>query len=209
MNNSITLDELLEQQNTLPLLATIEIVEDKTDVVKITPWVKHSGCQCQFALQIAKSAIESVAPTGDLHICCGKALKVVVVEFKNDSTISLNDLYGQLAQSNTRQEQSPPFESRGVLQTQGMPPMEFPNLLSSFSAAQFCTPPSVPLNCPGTGSVCVAPGSFCCGFGFCGPNQMCLNCPGTGTTCVKPGSFCCGFGYCDPGLRCVNGRCVV
>ena len=77
MPEPLSLEQLLDNQESGPdLFVTIERIEGSEDAVKVTPW-SHGICQCDIALEIPKSAIESVTPTGDTHPCCGKVLSIV------------------------------------------------------------------------------------------------------------------------------------
>jgi len=96
----ISIDELLAEQSApAPLLATVEKVQDKDDRVKVTPWTRAGGCKCHLALNIKKSSIEGATPTDDVHICCGKALKIVELHFTQNDNIALQDLFEQLAEA--------------------------------------------------------------------------------------------------------------
>jgi hypothetical protein len=72
---------------------TVERVEGRDDVVKVTPLVASGGCGCEAALEIPKGDIEGVTPTGDRHFCCGKTLSVVNIQFKNPVW---ENVFGQL-----------------------------------------------------------------------------------------------------------------
>ena len=93
--DQLSVDQFLSKQSEQKLLATIEAVEDEGKV-KITPWVHSGGCLCHYALHIPKDAIEGVEATGDSHTCCGKALSVASVRFKEGATIGLNELFEQI-----------------------------------------------------------------------------------------------------------------
>jgi hypothetical protein len=95
--SKISVDELLAQQAASPSLrVTIQAVPDDDTLVKVTPIMEGAAvCQCAFALNIAKSEISEVEPTGDTCACCGKNLLVVEVEFSNPV---LADVFTQLSQ---------------------------------------------------------------------------------------------------------------
>jgi hypothetical protein len=119
MPEKMSLDEHLSAQTKQPCIATVEVINDSPEFVKVTPWVRGGGCLCSMALRLPKSAIASVSPTGDAHYCCGKALRVVAVEFKEKSTIGLSDLFGQIMHS----AQGDHLEAQ---QIQGVPVHPFP-----------------------------------------------------------------------------------
>lgn len=88
----VAVRDLLEQQKKPSLLATLESVPDKPDAVKVTRWIAGSGCQCSGAFVLPQSTIESVSLTGQQHLCCGKALEIVEIQFKPDASIPLADI---------------------------------------------------------------------------------------------------------------------
>jgi hypothetical protein len=49
-----------------------------------------------MALAVPREAINVVTMTENTHFCCGKTLRVVEVEFADDATISLQDLFSQI-----------------------------------------------------------------------------------------------------------------
>jgi hypothetical protein len=83
----ISLEELLAEQSKSVILATIEAVADKTEFVKVTPWIVGRGCMCHFALEVPKKDIANVVLTTHGRSCCGKDLSVVQVEFKPSSVL--------------------------------------------------------------------------------------------------------------------------
>ena len=93
---SWSIDELLEKQSQTASAATIEAVSGQPDLVKVTPWVADSGCLCHLAIEVQKSSIKSVTPTGQKHNCCGKILSVVEVKFNDKSQMTLSEIFGQL-----------------------------------------------------------------------------------------------------------------
>jgi hypothetical protein len=89
------LDEFLESQNSASdagFTAVIEAIPDRPEDVKVTPFVDEHGCGCDSSLELPKTMIESVTPTGKFHLCCGKRLEVVVVEFTENAAIPVADL---------------------------------------------------------------------------------------------------------------------
>ena len=91
-----SLDELLEVQSRQEFKGTIEGIEGKPGAVKITPWVPVAGCLCHMAVVVPREAIIGVMMTEDTHFCCGKTLRVVEVDFADDATIPLQDLFNQI-----------------------------------------------------------------------------------------------------------------
>ena len=73
MASEMTVDQLLTEQQEVRPLATLEAVEGKPDVVKITPWQRATRCMCGFALVVPKvrlflsnpPAISTTAAEGD------------------------------------------------------------------------------------------------------------------------------------------------
>src|ERR1051325_3854648 len=114
MERKMSVEEFLSTQATPTSVATVEAVENEPELLKLTPWVSGVGCLCQLAVKVPKKAIESVSPTGDTHYCCNKALRVVEVHFRKDSSLPLSDLFAQLMQSaqGGHAEQSLPFASQ-------------------------------------------------------------------------------------------------
>lgn len=112
---AISVDELLDvQKNLLGCPATIESVEGKPGVVKITPWV-DGKCQCRLAIEVPKTSIRQVTPTGETHKCCGKGLRVVEIQFKEGSTISLKDVFSQLCCIAEEEERTYQAQVRGCV----------------------------------------------------------------------------------------------
>ena len=106
MADEISVDQLFAQQQHIRPLATIEQVDGKPELVKVTPWVKNMGCLCTLALVVPKIVITSVKTTGENHYCCGKQLEVVEVNFKKDASIAVADVFAQ-ASSTANQHKSP------------------------------------------------------------------------------------------------------
>jgi hypothetical protein len=90
------IDEFLEEQDKAQFLATIEPVREDAKLVKITPWRPAGGCMCHASMKIPKEAVVSVSPTGDIHLCCGKSLKVVEVEISEAKTIPVSHVIAQM-----------------------------------------------------------------------------------------------------------------
>jgi hypothetical protein len=97
------LDEFLEAQGedagpTGDFKATLETVEDKPDLVKVTPYVEGLGCGCAGALELPKTLIRHVTPSGSFHLCCGKRLEVVSVEFVEGASVPVAEVLGRAMQ---------------------------------------------------------------------------------------------------------------
>ena len=90
----LKLDDFLSEQAKGELVGTLEAVGGNADKIKFTPWRPGAGCQCSASLELPKTAIASVSPTGDVHHCCGKALKVVEIDL-DESAISARDVISQ------------------------------------------------------------------------------------------------------------------
>ncbi|MGF7182989.1 hypothetical protein HDF11_004518 [Tunturiibacter psychrotolerans] len=99
MSKLMNVEELIASQLESVNTATVEAIDDKPAFVRVTPWTRSSGCLCHLALDIRKSLVAGVSPTGDTHVCCGKTLKVVELHFKQGETIAINDVFGQLHKS--------------------------------------------------------------------------------------------------------------
>jgi len=90
----IELDELLAQQDApAGFRATVEALAGDEERVKVTPYVAGSGCLCSSALAVKRSAIKYLTKTDEIHLCCGKQLMVVEIEFEDET---LGDVFGQL-----------------------------------------------------------------------------------------------------------------
>jgi hypothetical protein len=91
------LEEFLEAQGATVagegrFLATVEAIADRPEDVKVTPYAPGSGCGCSSALDVPKRMIREVRPTGEHHLCCGKRLAVVEIEFAEDAAIPVAEL---------------------------------------------------------------------------------------------------------------------
>jgi hypothetical protein len=216
MPDSMTVDELLQSQHQ-GLLATLEPVAEKPDLVKLTPWVPNGGCLCAWALNVKKTAIESVRATGDSHVCCGKILKVAEITFAKDATIGLADVFAQALGGAQRQGlehgshadasggMSGPFEVAGP---GAQHPAPHAMSLTGQRAFTFscggvpCASGNDCIACGG-GFHCVGPGTTCCGGTPCAPGHACIGCGGR-FWCVPFGSTCCGSTPCGPGQDCLG-----
>lgn len=106
----IPLDQLLDMQGQpSPVLATVQRVPDDDTRVRVTPYAAGAGCLCSFALNVTKDAIESVTSTDEVHVCCGKTLKVVTIKF-GDAT--MEDVFQQIAAS-VNARRNPGYERQG------------------------------------------------------------------------------------------------
>ncbi len=82
----VSLEELLQTQQMPSAAATVEAVPGDDLMVKVTPFVASaSGCACDFALNIPKSAIASLSRTGSEHYCCGQDLTVVNITVSDNA----------------------------------------------------------------------------------------------------------------------------
>lgn len=95
----ISVDDLLASQSKARFNATVEAIEGEPDLVKITPWTATAGCLCHLSMNILKASLMGVTPTENTHLCCGKMLKVVELNFKKGESIKLEDVFGQLSAS--------------------------------------------------------------------------------------------------------------
>jgi hypothetical protein len=95
----MSVDELLTSQTKSPVLATIEAVEGDQELVKLTPWAPSTGCLCESGIKVPKYTIDSVQRTGQRHICCGRVHDVVEVNFRDEATLRVSEVFRQLAAS--------------------------------------------------------------------------------------------------------------
>jgi hypothetical protein len=182
--DKISLDQLLQrQEKSSALRATIESIDGNNDVVKITPYVANVGCLCSFAINIPKKFIKTVSPTGENHICCGKQLIVVSIEFTDDGK-AYSDIMSQL-QSNA---------GNGTHSHSHHPPQQ--------NTAQLLAPTWMPAHSPQFQQGGLHP-SLVCPFGY----DACIGACGQG--CYKPsaGDSCsngqiCPFAYYQCGCSC-------
>jgi hypothetical protein len=93
MKKTMSLDDFLRENTNENFLCTIEVISKDSEKVKLTPWFdQHEGCNCDAAIIIDKQLIESVSPTDNTHVCCGKKHKVVEVFFKDGASIKIEDI---------------------------------------------------------------------------------------------------------------------
>jgi hypothetical protein len=88
-----SVDEFLRMGPAVGLKVVIEEVDPSR--VKVTPWLGKDRCLCEASYVIPKTAIVSVAPTGDLHSCCGSTLPVVEPEFEAEASSVLHSVFAQ------------------------------------------------------------------------------------------------------------------
>jgi hypothetical protein len=111
MATDLTVDQLLAQQQEMKPQATLEPVEGKPEVVKVTPWLPATGCLCHLALVLPKTAIASVRLTGEVHYCCAKRLQVVEVTFAKGAQVSVTEVFSQVVSSASSPQHGPPMPS--------------------------------------------------------------------------------------------------
>jgi hypothetical protein len=100
----LSLEDFLAKQSAGNLLATIEIVPDDPDKVKVTPWIVNVGCLCAHSMIVDRDQIASVTTTGMTHPCCGKNLLVVEIEFKEGASLAASEVFGQLLKAASKKE---------------------------------------------------------------------------------------------------------
>ena len=198
----LSLDELFESQNRPNIKCTIE--ESNQDTIKITPYIKDSGCLCGYNLVIPRSSIDHVIATGEVHDCCSRSHLVVQVYFKTNASILFVDLFSQIItnikSSHQHTRRFDPFEYGGNINYKysshnfNAPPKYYPYNYSSGStlSASGCFPGYHPFQCGGpTGQIiCVPNGDIpsCCSNGmFCPSNSHCVNCGMYDVRCVPNG----------------------
>ncbi|GAA3467370.1 hypothetical protein [Nonomuraea roseola] len=93
---SISLDDLIAQQEQQGLPSIVEAVADRPDHVKITPYAVGAGPLRSHAFVVPKDAVESVTTTEESHTCCGKKSPVVETTFADPI---LNDVLQQLSRA--------------------------------------------------------------------------------------------------------------
>lgn len=178
----LSLDELFQKQGEGQYMATIEPTVDPAQV-KLTPYLANLGCLCSQSIKIPKDLIDSVTPTGEFHLCCGKRLIVVEIHFKKGANLPLNTIFDQLrANLVERQDARPAFST-----------MPHPSQMSSSGG--------MALSYSGADrfSQIVCPFGYYPCEGTCG--KRCYN-PAAGETC-RNGSVC-GFGMYHCGCGCYN-----
>lgn len=174
----MSVDALLEEQSRQRLRATIESVEGDPKLVKVTPWIVGAGCLCHLELKLPKASIKGVAPTGEIHHCCGKSVQVVEVNFNPGQGIELNELFSQLSTSVKTPASfpsaapanmgpssfipTPVFMAAGEPHMAGTPPLSFqPATLApfAFGLPGECTKPGASRSY--TNTHCIMPVQWC------------------------------------------------
>lgn len=79
------IDAFLQNQDRV--LATLEADSSNVEVVRIMPWVGPGICSCGAKLTVPKKHINSVAPTGMIHSCCGKHFRVAYLTLTDSAVI--------------------------------------------------------------------------------------------------------------------------
>ena len=97
MSELQSLDSFLQTQGKAANLGTIEPVDGKPDLIKVTPWVAGLGCLCNRAIEVPKTSVEFVRRTDDRHTCCGKVFDVVEVHWAKESLMPISELFSQMA----------------------------------------------------------------------------------------------------------------
>lgn len=105
----ISLDELLTRQDQANTLATVEAIPDRSDRVRITPFVAGPGCSCALGVTVPKDVLESVTMTGEAKDCCGKRLMVVEITFADPI---LSDVFQQLCDTGRKAARARPERRR-------------------------------------------------------------------------------------------------
>lgn len=105
----ISLDELLTRQDQANTLAVVEAVPDRSDRVRITPFVAGPGCSCALGVTVPKDVLESVTTTGEAKDRCGKRLMVVEVTFADPI---LSDVFRQLCDTARKAARARPERRR-------------------------------------------------------------------------------------------------
>jgi hypothetical protein len=95
--DEISLDALLQEQEKKTLLATVEAMPGKPDMVKVTPWIPGRGCACQFAMVFQKTSIKKLTRTAHRHYCCGKMLSVVEIEIDEKAVLPLHEVFADMS----------------------------------------------------------------------------------------------------------------
>jgi len=118
--SDMKLDEFFEvqQRAAVRLRGTVERLPDDSLRVRVTPWFPNVGCLCDQSITIPTSAIDDVRPTDDVHVCCGKRLVVVEIEFASGAQVNLSDVIAERFASGARETartQSMPRTRSGAL----------------------------------------------------------------------------------------------
>lgn len=120
---TISVDDLLSQQNGLQPGFRATVKTDSDDRVKVTPVTAGLGCSCPYAVTVDKAAIEGVVPTGDTHDCCGERLLVVEVAFVNETVA---DIFRQLSEASARASKNQSLTNSVPPTSLGRPSRRFP-----------------------------------------------------------------------------------
>lgn len=162
----IDLEDLLQEQDSSALLATVEPVANDPNLVKLTPWAEASGCNCHAAIQIPKSSIAALYDSGHTHWCCGKRLKVMEVELDEKKSIPVTQVVDQLSQRIQHQSMQPQSINTGPGIAQNLAQ----HLVSAGAQPQaFASTLQLPAHAVGMQLAC-GPGMYacCCGLNNCG-----------------------------------------
>lgn len=114
--SKISVDAFLSEHARTAFLGTIEATTDN-DRVKVTPWLPQVGCLCFASLDVPKSVIASVTPTGETAYCCGKTLQVLEIEFAETANV-LQDIFGQLLARESAAPQAKRFAAANQIDCQ-------------------------------------------------------------------------------------------
>ena len=95
-NERMTVDALLLSRPMGDFRRQLRQLRGSPRWVTITPWTPKGGCLCQLAMVIPRSALESVTPTGEVHVCCGKRSEAVELHFKDGQAMPLEKVFGQM-----------------------------------------------------------------------------------------------------------------
>lgn len=114
------LDDFLEAQGAAPaatsaFTAVLEVIPDRPDEVKVTPYRDEGGCGCSSSFALRKAMIRSVKPSGKFHLCCGKRLEVVEIEFAEDASIPVTDLFRRAARPSEHAHAPAPYAMAGSM----------------------------------------------------------------------------------------------
>ncbi|MFC4115143.1 hypothetical protein [Nonomuraea zeae] len=97
---SISVDDLIAQQEQQGLPSIVEAVADRPDHVKITPYAAGAGPLRSYAFVVPKDAVETLTVTEESHTCCGRRTPVVETTFADPI---LNDVLRQLSKAFPRE----------------------------------------------------------------------------------------------------------
>jgi hypothetical protein len=96
MQTKMTVDDVLEQQKRTALIATIEAIGDERGTVKVTPFNPGGGGFDELALRVPRESINSLLPTGERKLCCGKLLRVFEIEFNEKASMPIVEAFQRL-----------------------------------------------------------------------------------------------------------------